>query len=40
MLEWIKKQLQEISDAFNAGKDEMQKKVAGEDYKSSKKNKK
>ena len=40
MLKWIKKQLQEISDAYNEGKDEMQKKVAGKDYKPSKKRKK
>ena len=40
MLKWIKRQLQEISDEYNEGKDEMQKKVAGKDYKPSKKRKK
>ena len=40
MLKWIKQQWQEIVDAYVEGRDEMQKKVAGKDYKPSKKRKK
>lgn len=37
MLKWIKQQLKELVDAYVEGRDEMQKKVAGKDYKPSKK---
>ena len=40
MLKWIKQQLKELVDAYVEGRDEMQKKVAGKDYKPSKKRKK
>jgi hypothetical protein len=40
MLKWIKQQWQEIVDTYVEGRDEMQKKVAGKDYKPSKKLKK
>jgi len=40
MFKWIKQQWQEIVDAYTEGRDEMQKKVAGKDYKPSKKKKK
>ena len=40
MLKLIKQQLKELVDAYVEGRDEMQKKVAGKDYKPSKKRKK
>lgn len=40
MLKWIKQQWKEMVDIYVEARDEMQKKVAGKDYKPSKKRKK